>query len=153
MRPTSSWLPRLLRHRLVVAGVCAATLLALGQGFAQRVQEREAWLADCQRGADCGQRRVFLALVDVIERDEHGVVVLKQARRLRLYGTPGDLRPGDTISVIARFDGQGRLQVQELERHPWRPLKKGLGVLGLLLGAGLCVWGLRWERGGLVEHG
>jgi hypothetical protein len=111
-------------------------LVFMGQGYAETIQQRTRWVEDCKdEVAACGDRKVFLALVEVIELDEQAFVVRK------------------TISVIARFDAEQDLLIEEWrESHPWREEKEALGFVGLGLAALVLVGGFRLGRDGLDER-
>ncbi len=129
-------------------------LVFMGQGYAETIQQRTRWVEDCKdEVAACGDRKVFLALVEVIELDEQAFVVRKATIDHRIHGSTQGLELGETISVIARFDAEQDLLIEEWrESHPWREEKEALGFVGLGLAALVLVGGFRLGRDGLDER-
>ncbi len=115
------------------------------------VTERSAWIRDCEEADTCAGRRVFLALVQVRRVEAEAYVVRKLEAEHSIVGDARDLKEGETVSVVARWE-DGLLVEQELTRHPWREEKAALGVLGLILTSLLLLGGFRW-KGGLVARG
>ena len=115
------------------------------------VTERSAWIAACQQDEACAGRRVFLALVRVLEVEEDRYRVRKMEDEHLIVGEVDGLEVGQTVSVVARWEGD---QLIETERtpHPWRKEKEALGFVGLLMTGGLLLAGFRWE-GGLLPRG
>lgn len=132
---------------------CLVFGAALVFAHGERVSRREAELVNCAADpARCPGRKAFLALVEVVSVDQTGFSVLKQTNVLRVEGVVPGLRPGETVSVIAAVR-PGGLGLLSAERHPWRGLKRSLGLVGLgLTGLTLAV-GLRLRDGRLVERG
>ncbi|MCK6521614.1 hypothetical protein L6R49_09260 [Myxococcota bacterium] len=132
---------------------CVLFAGALVFAHGERVSRREAELVDCAANPGrCPGRKAFLALVEVVSVDATGFVVLKQTNALRIDGVVPDLRPGETISVIAAVQ-PGGLGLLSVERHPWRGLKRSLGLVGLGLTGLVMALGLRLRGGRLVERG
>ena len=67
-------------------------------------------------------------------------------------GAAPELRPGETVSVIATVE-PGGLGLLSVERHPWRGLKRALGMIGVGLTGLVMALGLRVHGGRLVERG
>ena len=132
---------------------CVAVGSALVFGHGERVSRREAELVSCAADPTrCPGRKAFLALVEVVKVDTTGFSVLKQMNVLRIDGAAPQLRPGETVSVIAAVQ-PGGLGLISVERHPWRGLKRALGMIGVGLTGLVMVIGLRLRGGRLVERG
>ena len=136
-------------------GLGSALVLAHGE----RVSRREAELVRCAANPSlCPGRKAFLALVEVVsvdaavKVDTTGFSVLKQMNVLRIDGAAPELRPGETVSVIATVE-PGGLGLLSVERHPWRGLKRALGMIGVGLTGLVMALGLRVHGGRLVERG
>jgi hypothetical protein len=147
-------IPALLsdRWRPAVALGSVLALCAMGLHYADLVADRSDWLGACQAApGSCEGRRAFLALVDVIEVEPGSFTVMKVTTPVRLEGGLADLKVGETVSVEARFGPEG-LEVVQMERHPYRKLKKILGFVGMSLAGVAAGVGWRWE-GGLRRRG
>jgi hypothetical protein len=132
---------------------CVALAAGLIFAHGERVSRREAELVTCAANpALCPGRKAFLALVEVVAVDSTGFSVLKQMNVLRIDGAAPALRPGETVSVIAAVQ-PGGLALLSVERHPWRGLKRALGMIGLGLTGLIMAIGLRLHGGRLVERG
>ena len=130
-------------------GLGSALVLAHGE----RVSRREAELVRCAANPSLRPgRKAFLALVEVVSVDAAGFSVLKQMNVLRIDGAAPELRPGETVSVIATVE-PGGLGLLSVERHPWRGLKRALGMIGVGLTGLVMALGLRVHGGRLVERG
>jgi hypothetical protein len=144
------------RGAAVRVGVAALLLAALG-----------GWYAYWALGAEQGWR---WAMRDPVARDGAPMVfplwevtkvvgsdhyeISKVIRDIPLAGDARDLRVGDTVSVLGRFDASVpivRVEVREL--HPLRRYKEILGVLGLALVVCWVPFAFRVVRGRLVERG
>lgn len=132
---------------------CLGLASALVFVHGERVSRREAELVTCAaKPSLCPGRKAFLALVEVVKVDATGFTILKQMNVLRIDGAAPELRPGETVSVIAAVQ-PGGLGLISVERHPWRGLKRALGMIGLGLTGLIMALGLRVHGGRLVERG
>jgi hypothetical protein len=132
---------------------CVGLASALVFSHGERVSRREAELVRCAADPTlCPGRKAFLALVEVVSVDATGFTILKQMNVLRIDGAAPELRPGETVSVIAAVQ-PGGLGLLSVERHPWRGLKRALGMIGLGLTGLVMAVGLRLRDGRLVERG
>jgi len=110
------------------------------------VTDRSDWIRDCEVEEDCAGRRVFLALVTVMSIEDDRYTVRKLENDHLIQGVHPELKVGETVSVIAGWEGE-LLVEHELTRHPWRPYKNGLGLIGVALTVVVLVGGFRWEQG------
>mgnify|MGYP007046921085 CR=1 FL=1 len=140
--------------RWPLALVLSGWLVFMGQDYAETIHQRTSWIEDCKEAArGCADRKVFLALVEVVELREDAYVARKATLDHLIYGDSSELRPGETISVIARFDPEQGVLVEEwLEHHPWREAKEALGFAGLGLSVLVLLVGFRRGPQGLEER-
>ncbi|MEY3212684.1 MAG: hypothetical protein RIT28_3165 [Pseudomonadota bacterium] len=132
---------------------CVGLAAGLVFSHGERVSRREAELVRCAADPSlCPGRKAFLALVEVVSVDATGFTILKQMNVLRIDGAAPELRPGETVSVIAAVQ-PGGLGLLSVERHPWRGLKRALGMIGVGLTGLVMALGLRLRGGRLVERG
>ena len=132
--------------RVLGAVLAVAWLSFMAWRHTDLVTDRSAWIRDCEVDEDCAGRRVFLALVTVMSVEDEQYTVRKLEDDHLIQGVHPELEVGETVSVIAGWEGE-RLVEQELTRHPWRPYKSGLGLIGLGLTVVVLVGGFRWENG------
>ena len=142
-----------VRLRLVVVGLLLA---GLGGGYAAWALGAEhgwRWAMESPAERD-GATMVFpLWEVTRVVDAEH-YAISKVVQDVPMVGEARDLKVGDTVSVIGRFDAAGphvRVEVREL--HVLRVYKNVLGIVGFL---GVLVWlpfAFRWQRGRLTERG
>lgn len=116
------------------------------------VTDRSDWIEDCEVDDSCAGRRVFLALVEVRAVEGDRYLVRKLQDDHLVYGDPSDLTVGETVSVIAQWQGE-QLVEQELTHHPWRKYKSVLGLVGVGLTGLLLVGGFRIRDGRIVPRG
>ena len=129
-------------------------LLFMAWGYAETIEGRTSWVEACKEDkSGCDGRKVFLALVEVIEIQEEHFVVRKATLDHRIDGPGEGLTQGETISVIARFDAEQDLLVEEWrEHHPWREEKEALGFVGLAMSVLVLLGGFRLGPAGLEER-
>jgi hypothetical protein len=143
------------RHRPLKLGLGLAALLALGAAYAQRATSFEGGLFSCREDpASCDGARQVLPLYRVQALESDGFTVGKVARDVRIIADPEGVAVGDTVSVAGVFRaGDGAVVAHTVQHHGLRPVKKGLGILGLLLA---LLWAPRcfaWRGGRLVLRG
>lgn len=140
----------------VRVGVGLVLLAALGLTYARWASQAERgwrWALEDPSARD-GATMIFPLWEVTKVAGPQRYEISKVVSGIPLVGEARDLRVGDTVSVIGRFDASGpevRVEVREL--HPLRVYKEILGVLGL----GLVLVGLpfafRVRDGRLVERG
>jgi hypothetical protein len=141
------------RRRLKIA---AALVLILGLGsyyawIAANLQSGWNWCMDDPAGRD-GSTLVFpLWTVTAVGDDRYEIS--KIVAGVPVIGDPGPLKVGDTVSVVARFDGGREVAVEELrELHTLRRWKEALSVLGFVVMAGAAPVAFRVRDGRIVER-
>lgn len=150
-------------HRGLLAGLAALGLLGLCLRFARLAEtETPAWQRCLAPGVPCAGATVVLPLYRVVAVENGGELrISKLIRDVPVHPPPGvAVAVGDTVTVEGHFAGaDGRVVADRLTRHPLRPVKEGLGLLGLalaLVAAPLAfgwVGGWPWRGGRLVERG
>lgn len=142
------------RFRLPLALLCVAWLCFMGWRYTQVVASRTSWIEQCTADkASCDGRKVFLALVHVVEVRDEGYTVLKVTDEHTVVGDPTGVEPGQVISVIGRFDASSdTIVVEHREHHPLRAWKTRLSALGLVVAGGVVLLSFRVRDRRLEER-
>lgn len=143
------------RHRALKLGLGLSALLALGAAYAHQATSFEGGLFSCRVDpAACDGARQVLPLYRVQSVAPDGFTVGKVARDVRVVADPDGVDIGDTVSVAGVFRAaDGAVVAHTVQHHGLRPVKKGLGILGLLVA---LLWAPRcfaWRDGRVVLRG
>lgn len=143
------------RHRALKLGLGLAALGALGAAYARDATSFEGGLFSCREApAACDGAPQVLPLYRVQAVDSGGFTVGKVARGVRVVADPEGVEVGDTVSVAGAFRAaDGAVVAHTVQHHRLRPVKKGLGIVGLLLA---LLWAPRcfaWRGGRVVPRG
>ena len=137
------------RHRGWGIPALLALLLGVSAAYARhaaRAPRGWAWCMEDPIGRDGAP--LVLPLWTVTGVDGGGRYrISKHVRDLPVAGDTAGLAVGDTVSVVARFDGVARVAREERrEVHRLRRWKEALGLLGVLCGVAAAPFAFRWDR-------
>ena len=123
---------------LGLTGVCVLAMLALGHRYATRAIEFRDVHHACLNGvASARGGRVVLSLWTVTAVGDGQVTVSKVGPPVPVVGVDEAWRVGDVVSVDGRCqaasaDSGARVVASRFQRHPLRPAKAGLSVVGMV---------------------
>lgn len=141
-----------LTRVLATLALCAA-LGGYYAWWAMQAQSGWRW-AMADPAARDGATMVFplWTVTRVVSDDRYEIS--KVVKDVPILGDARDLKAGDTVSVLGRFDAAlpaVRAEVREL--HVLRKYKEALGILGFVLVVIAAPFAFRFDRGRLVERG
>ena len=127
--------------------------------FAHLAPERQLRFEQCiEEPARFAGALLISSLTPVLAVEDRALVVRaadKTGRILLPPGAPDDVRVGQAVSAVGRFEPPDRIAAEKLHVHRRRPWKVRLSLIGLL-GAGILgIASFRWDRGAgrLVPRG
>jgi len=143
------------RHRALKLGLGLAALLALGGTYAHEAMSFEGGLLFCREApVSCDGARQVLPLYRVQGLAPDGFTVGKVVRDVRIIADPTGVEVGQTVSVAGVFRAEdGAVVAHTVHHHGLRPVKKGLGILGLLAALIWVPWCFAWRGGRVVMRG
>ena len=140
------------RHRRWKLLALIAALIALSAWYAWHAGTIAVGYARCLAAPAAHDGEVLelsLWYVDEVQPDRY--LISRTEQGVPVLGPTAGLSPGDTVSVVARFDaGAGVLREERREVHRLRRAKYALGVLGMALFLGYAAWQFRWRAGRLA---
>ncbi len=134
-------MPRPLRITLLT--LILAVLIWYGHSANPAVTLRDC-LAEPERFE--GRRITLATEVTVVQTWPDSLLVHQAGLRVKVIGPPGEARPGEYISLIARFRSPGRLELEALHSARGRRAKIIWSVLPLLLLALFWLAAYRFDR-------
>jgi hypothetical protein len=147
VRQGAGWLAD--RHRARVVPVLAVILLGVCGAYARhaaRAPHGWDWCLQDPVARDGASLVLPLWTVTGVDGPRR-YRISKQVRDLPVAGDTAGLTVGDTVSVVARFDGTARVAREERrEVHRLRRWKEALGLLGVVVGGALAPMAFRWDR-------
>ncbi len=140
------------RHRIVKLLLLCAAMAALCLWYTWQAASHTVGFARCMSDpAAYDGQRVELALWLVESVQPGGYHIGGLTRGVPVLGSSEGLEPGQTVSVVGRFDAERLVLVEEWrELHHARPHKAALGLLGLLGFAAYAASSFRWRGHRLV---
>lgn len=143
-------------HRRLKIVVALAMVVALGAGYGWVASTVSIGWYQCKRdpAAHDGQSLRFpLYTVTAIEGPDR-YRISRFARNVPVLGYTSDLSPGATVSVVGTFRARDVVVVESWHLvHRWRPLKRLMGIAGLLCAILLAPRFFGVEGGRLRERG
>ena len=121
-------MPRPLRITLLT--LVLAALIWYGHSANPAVTLRDC-LADPERYE--GRRITLATEVTVVQTWPDSLIVHQAGLKVKVIGPPGNVRPGEYVSLIARFRSPGRLELEALHPARGRRAKIVWSILPLLL--------------------
>lgn len=122
------------RHRLMKILLLCAALVGLCSWYSWQARRHDVGFGLCMTDPAANDGRVVelsLWLVEEVQADRYLISGLE--RGVPVLGPTAGLEPGATISVVASFDAERALLVEQWrEVHHARSHKAALGLLGLL---------------------
>lgn len=132
-----------------------ALLLALGLRYAYESSTQMSYYARMERRgerADGKTVRLPIWTVTAIDGPDR-FEISKVVRDIPVEAPTADLTVGQTVSVVGRYRAADGVVVADIvAHHPYRRLKEGLGIAGVLLSILAFPFGFRVAKGGLVER-
>lgn len=125
-------------------------LVVLGTwDLGRRLDMRILTLAECLRDdAGCSGEEFFLAYRSIVEVADHSVVIGGRGYRVEILDFPASepARVGLKVSVIGTWLGGSRIRADRVMVHPYRGVKRKVGLAVLLVWAVLVA--RFWRRRG-----
>lgn len=122
--------------RAVWTGILSGIILiGMGAQYADFAAHQRQGFQWCLENAEaCDGREILLPVWDVVAVEESAYVVFKVTGPIPIQGDPSGIEVGDTVSIRGVFS-KDVAAIVETHRtmHPYRPLKKALSGLGLVL--------------------
>jgi hypothetical protein len=140
------------RHRTLKLSAILAAMAVLCAWYAWHAARIAVGYGRCMADPAVHDGEVLelsLWYVDEVLPDRY--LVSRTEQRVPVIGPTVGLAPGQTVSVVARFDAAARALVEEhREIHHLRRAKYALGILGMALFLAWAAWQFRWRAGRLV---
>ncbi|MFH1469412.1 MAG: hypothetical protein ABIO70_33815 [Pseudomonadota bacterium] len=140
------------RHRWLKLLVPIVALVALCAWYAWRASTIAVGYARCMADPAAHDGEVLelsLWSVDEVQADRY--LISRTEQGVPVIAPTAGLAPGQTVSVVARFDANAAaLMEQHREIHHLRRAKYALGILGMALFLGYVAWHFRWRAGRLT---
>jgi hypothetical protein len=114
----------------VVAGLLGALVLDAAVWSWWELTTDEGYEACLSEPASCVGQRHVLPLQRVYAVTATTAEVGRPQRRVHVRGDLDGVRVGEELSLSGTFAADGRLELEGVERHPLRPQKRWLGVVG-----------------------
>ena len=117
-------------------GILACFLLVgLGARYADFAAHQRQGFQWCLENAEsCDGREILLPVWDVVSVGEAAYEVFKVTGPIPIQGDPTGREVGDTVSIRGVFRKESQAIVETHRTlHPYRPLKKALSGIGLVL--------------------
>jgi hypothetical protein len=140
------------RHRTCKLLALSAALVALCAWYAWHASTIAVGYDRCMADPAAHDGEVLelsLWYIDEVLADRY--LISRTERGVPVLGPTAGLAPGQTVSVVARFDAGARALVElRREVHHLRRAKYALGIAGMLLFLGYAAWQFRWQAGRLA---